>query len=52
MVGDREHDLIGAVANDMTPIGVAYGYGSVEELESAGATSIADLPQALPGLLR
>ena len=52
MVGDRRHDLVGAVANDMVPIGVAYGYGSVEELEKAGATEIAMSPAALPGLLR
>ena len=51
MVGDRKHDLIGAVANQMTPIGVAYGYGSVEELNNAGATAIATTPADLPGLL-
>jgi phosphoglycolate phosphatase len=52
MVGDRRHDLVGAVANDMTPIGVAYGYGSVEELENAGAAGIAMSPAELPALLR
>lgn len=52
MVGDRRHDLIGAVANDMIPIGVAYGYGSIEELEKAGATEIAGSPAELPALLR
>lgn len=52
MVGDRKHDLIGAVANRMTPIGVAYGYGSVEELEGAGAARIAASPAELPGILR
>ena len=51
MVGDRKHDLIGAVANAMTPIGVAYGYGSVEELTAAGATAIAASPADLPGIL-
>ena len=51
MIGDRKHDLIGAVANSMTPIGVAYGYGSVEELEEAGATAIATSPKNLPGLI-
>ena len=51
MIGDRKHDLIGAVANNMTPIGVAYGYGSVEELEEAGATAIANSPSNLPGLI-
>jgi phosphoglycolate phosphatase-like HAD superfamily hydrolase len=35
----------------MTPIGVAYGYGSVEELTAAGATAIAVSPADLPGIL-
>ena len=51
MIGDRKHDLIGALANDMRPIGVSYGYGSVEELHSAGAMSIAASPADLPGLI-
>jgi phosphoglycolate phosphatase len=51
MVGDRKHDLIGAVANSMAPVGVAYGYGSVEELTEAGATAIAASPADLPGIL-
>ena len=51
MVGDRRHDLVAALANDMTPIGVAWGYGSIEELEAAGAASIATTPADLPGLL-
>ena len=51
MIGDRKHDLIGAVANGMTPVGVSYGYGSVDELEKAGAESIASSPQEIPGLL-
>ena len=51
MIGDRKHDLIGAVANNMTPVGVAYGYGSIEELMAAGATSIANSPADLPDIL-
>jgi phosphoglycolate phosphatase len=51
MIGDRKHDLLGAVANDMHPIGVAWGYGSTEELTRAGARSIARTPGELPGLL-
>ncbi len=51
MIGDRKHDLIGAVANNMTPIGVAWGYGSIEELTEAGATAIAQLPRELADLL-
>jgi phosphoglycolate phosphatase len=44
-------ELDGAVANAMTPVGVAYGYGSVEELTAAGATAIAVSPADLPGIL-
>ncbi len=51
MIGDRKHDLIGAIANGMTPIGVAWGYGSIDELESAGAESIVNSPADLPALL-
>lgn len=51
MVGDRKHDLIGALANDMRPIGVSYGYGSVEELTAAGAVDIADAPFDLPAVI-
>lgn len=51
MIGDRKHDLNGATANDMTPVGVSYGYGSIEELEQAGAIAIANKPDELPGLL-
>jgi phosphoglycolate phosphatase len=51
MVGDRKHDLIGAVANDMRPVGVSYGYGSVEELTAAGAVGIASTPLSLPEVI-
>lgn len=51
MIGDRKHDLIGAIANGIRPIGVSYGYGSAEELNTAGATAIADAPCELPGII-
>ncbi len=47
MIGDREHDLLGAAANGMLPVGVSWGYGSVQELESAGAAAIAADPSEL-----
>lgn len=50
MIGDRKHDLIGATANNMIPVGVSYGYGSAEELETAGAVSIAASPRELADL--
>ncbi|MDR1559875.1 MAG: HAD hydrolase-like protein [Clostridiales bacterium] len=37
MVGDREHDIMGAKANGMASIGVLYGYGDKTELTKAGA---------------
>lgn len=42
MVGDREHDVFGAKAFGMDSIGVLYGYGSLKELEAAGATYITE----------
>ena len=36
MVGDRSHDVQGAISCGLQCIGVAYGYGSREELEKAG----------------
>ena len=47
MIGDRRHDLAGAIANDIEPVGVTWGYGSLEELETAGATAIARSPAEL-----
>ena len=42
MIGDREYDINGAKAAGLDSIGVLYGYGSREELESAGATYIVE----------
>ncbi len=42
MVGDRSHDVLGARAFGIGTIGVLYGYGSREELLSAGAKYIAE----------
>ena len=44
LVGDREHDVGAALANGVTPIGVTYGYGSLEELVEAGANVICRSP--------
>lgn len=41
MIGDREHDIIGAKKNGLDAIGVLYGFGSQEELEKAGAKDMA-----------
>ncbi len=42
MIGDREHDIIGAKENGLDSIGVLYGYGSMEEFEACGADCIAE----------
>lgn len=42
MVGDREHDVIGANNIGIDSIGVLYGYGSRQELENAKATYIVE----------
>jgi len=47
MIGDREYDVLGAKEFSIPAIGVLYGYGSREELEAAGAASIAESVQAL-----
>ena len=36
MIGDRKHDAIAAKANQLAALGVGYGYGSMDELQSAG----------------
>lgn len=51
MIGDRKHDLIGAIANNIHPIGVSYGYGSLDELTSAGAAVIAHSPAEIPAIV-
>lgn len=51
MVGDREHDVLGAKENGLPCVGVLYGYGSEEELLAAGAKYLAASPEELGGLL-
>jgi phosphoglycolate phosphatase len=51
MVGDREHDVIGARAHDLDAIGVTYGYGSLAELRAAGASAVAESVAELGSLL-
>lgn len=41
MVGDREHDVIGAKENGIDCLGVLYGFGDRAELEKAGAAAFA-----------
>lgn len=47
MIGDREHDIIGAKNNGLYGFGVLWGYGTKEELKASGAHSFIDSPQEL-----
>lgn len=40
MVGDREHDVLGAAVHGLPCIGVGWGYGSELELRNAGALAV------------
>ena len=51
MVGDRSHDVIGARANGLSCLGVAWGYAGPGELETAGASTICADVDALRGEL-
>lgn len=51
MVGDRNHDIHGAKANDVASIGVLFGYGDREELWDAGADMIAKTVEDLRQIL-
>ncbi len=51
MIGDTNYDILGAKANSLPSVGVAYGYGSRQELEEAGAEKVADTVEDLRKLL-
>ncbi len=42
MIGDRKHDILGAKKVGLKSCGVLFGYGSLEELKTAGADFIAE----------
>jgi phosphoglycolate phosphatase len=53
MIGDREHDALGAKANGLlAAVGALWGYGSREELEKAGADPLVEQPDQLVPILR
>ena len=51
MIGDRRHDIIGAAKAEIHSMGVLYGYGSLEELEKAGAEMVAAEPGDISQIL-
>jgi phosphoglycolate phosphatase len=50
MVGDRHHDIEGALKNGVAAVGVLWGYGTREELASAGSRTLLAAPSELGGL--
>ena len=51
MIGDTAYDVEGAAVNGIPTIGVAWGYGKVEDMVATGAKAIADSPAQLFELL-
>ncbi len=51
MVGDTKFDVLGAKAHAIPTVGVAWGYGSREEMLEAGAIAIAESPEELVTIL-
>jgi phosphoglycolate phosphatase len=51
MVGDRRHDVLGALKNHVLPVGVLWGYGSRQELVTAGAEKLMKEPNELSELV-
>ena len=52
MVGDRDHDVLGARHHGIACIGVTWGYGTPEELLGAGAVALADTPDEVIALVQ
>ncbi len=52
MVGDREHDIIGAHAHNLDCIAVSYGYGPLEELVAAKPSAIVHSVRELTATLQ
>lgn len=51
MIGDRLHDIAGGRANGTRTIGALWGYGSREELTTAGADFLADSMAAVAAII-
>ena len=51
MIGDRHHDIDAGVEVGTRTVGVLWGFGSREELSSAGATAVVETPQELVSVL-
>jgi len=47
MIGDREFDMTAAGRNGIAAVGVTWGYGSEQELRTAGAATLCHAPSDL-----
>lgn len=52
MVGDTKYDVLGAKHHGIPTIGVSWGYGTVSDMQNAGAAMIVDTMDALLEQLR
>lgn len=50
MIGDREHDVVGARRNGVAAVGVTWGYGSRAELTAAAPDHLVDSARELVDL--
>lgn len=51
MIGDRNHDILGAKKCGLKSMGVLYGYGDLPELKDAGADYVAATPADVVNIL-
>jgi phosphoglycolate phosphatase len=51
MVGDTDRDIQAGKENGLSTVGVLYGFGSTDELQSAGADEIAGSVRELASML-
>jgi phosphoglycolate phosphatase len=51
MVGDRKYDILGGKALGLKTIGLLYGFGSLEEIETANPDYIAETVEELEKIL-
>ena len=52
MVGDTKFDVLGAKSHGIPCIGVSWGYGSIADMQEAGAVAIAETMEELEHLLK
>lgn len=51
MVGDREHDVLGAQQHGIETVSVAWGYAPAGEIDEAAPLAVVQTPEELVGLL-